>query len=69
MILFIILGEDVTLVLTWIRNSISITIAYSILFIETAKDFWNNLSSGFAQPDVFRMAELQGEITIFSQVL
>lgn len=56
-----------TLVIGWIRNSLSLSIAQSVMYIETASDVWRDLVSKFSQHDVFRMAEVQEEIAFLKQ--
>lgn len=45
-----------TVVIAWIRNSISNSIAQSIMFIEKNVDVWKDFVSRFSQHDVFRGA-------------
>lgn len=37
-----------TLVLAWIRNSVSVSIGYSIMFMDKAKEVWDDLTMIFA---------------------
>ncbi|KAK2421305.1 hypothetical protein QL285_031950 [Trifolium repens] len=50
------------LVHSWILNSVSESIANSIVFMENAIDVWNDLEERFSQGDLVRIAELQQEI-------
>ncbi|GAU20493.1 hypothetical protein TSUD_130510 [Trifolium subterraneum] len=47
------------LVHSWIMNSVSESIAQSIVFMENTIDVWNDLKERFSQADLIRMAELQ----------
>jgi hypothetical protein len=50
------------LVHTWIINSISPSIAHSVVFIEYAMDMWNDLKDRFMGGDRIRVAQLHQEI-------
>ncbi|PNY05212.1 flavonol sulfotransferase-like protein [Trifolium pratense] len=50
------------LVHSWILNSVSESIAQSIMFMENAIDVWNDLKGRFSQGDLVRISELQQEI-------
>ncbi|KAK2450734.1 putative mitochondrial protein [Trifolium repens] len=55
------------LVHSWIMNSVSDSIAQSIVFMENALDVWNDLKERFAQSDLVRIAELQQELHSLKQ--
>jgi hypothetical protein len=55
------------LVHSWIMNSVSESIAQSIVFMENALDVWNDLRERFSQGDLIRIAELQQEIYSLQQ--
>ena len=51
-----------TMVLYWMLNSISSSIARSIMWIDVAADAWNDLELCFPQSDSLRVTELQYDI-------
>lgn len=51
----------------WIMNSVSETIAPSIVFIENAIDVWRDLKDRFSQGDLICISELQLEIHALKQ--
>lgn len=53
--------------MSWILNSISPSIAQSVIFLECAVDIWDDLRERFSQGDLLRIAELQDEIYGMSQ--
>ena len=53
--------------MSWILNSISPSIAQSVIFLECAVDIWDDLRERFSQSDLLRIAELQDEIYGMSQ--
>jgi hypothetical protein len=55
------------LVQSWIMNSVSDSIAQSIVFMENALDVWLDLKERFAQADLVRVAELQQEMSMLKQ--
>ncbi|KAK2406745.1 putative mitochondrial protein [Trifolium repens] len=55
------------LVHSWIMNSVSDSIAQSIVFMENALDVWNDLKERFSQGDLLRISELQQEIYSLQQ--
>jgi hypothetical protein len=55
------------LVHSWILNSVSDSIAQSLVFMENAVDVWNDLKERFSQGDLVRIAELQQEIYALKQ--
>ncbi|GAU31202.1 hypothetical protein TSUD_210590 [Trifolium subterraneum] len=56
-----------SLVHSWILNSVSDSIAQSLVFLENAIDVWTDLRERFAQADLVRIAELQQEIHSLKQ--
>ncbi|CAJ2630442.1 unnamed protein product [Trifolium pratense] len=50
------------LVHSWILNSVSDSIAQSLMFMENAIDVWNDLKERFSQGDLVRVSELMQEI-------
>ena len=52
---------------SWLINSVSPSIAESVMFTENAFDVWNELKERFAQVDRVRIAELQHELYQFKQ--
>ncbi|CAJ2629828.1 unnamed protein product [Trifolium pratense] len=50
------------LVHSWILNSVSDSIAQSLVFMENAIDVWNDLKERFSQGDLVRVSELMQEI-------
>ncbi|PNX98837.1 flavonol sulfotransferase-like protein, partial [Trifolium pratense] len=55
------------LVLSWILNSVSDSIAQSIVFMENAVDVWIDLKERFSQGDLVRISELMQEIYAMQQ--
>lgn len=55
------------LVHTWIINSITPSIAQSVVFIENAVDMWNDFKDRFMRGDRIRVAQLQHEIANLKQ--
>jgi hypothetical protein len=55
------------LVSSWILNSVSESIAQSVVFLENAIDIWNELRERFSQGDLIRISELQQEIYALKQ--
>ncbi|KAK2416966.1 putative mitochondrial protein [Trifolium repens] len=55
------------LVHSWILNSVSESIAQSLVFMENAIDVWLDLKDRFSQGDFVRIAELQQEICALKQ--
>ncbi|WVY91087.1 hypothetical protein V8G54_036601 [Vigna mungo] len=56
-----------TLVMYWLLNSVTPSIAQSVIFLECAIDIWNDLRESFSQGDLLRIAALQEEIYGLSQ--
>jgi hypothetical protein len=55
------------LIHSWLLNSVSESIAQSIVFIENVVDAWNDLKDRFAQGDLVRVSELMQEIYALKQ--
>jgi hypothetical protein len=55
------------LVHSWILNSVSDSIAQSLIFMENAIDVWHDLKERFSQSDLVPIAELQQEIYALKQ--
>lgn len=55
------------LIHSWIMNSVSESIAPSIVFIENAIDVWRDLKERFSQGGLIRISELQLEIHALKQ--
>ncbi|GAU22432.1 hypothetical protein TSUD_123190 [Trifolium subterraneum] len=55
------------LVHSWIMNSVSDSIAQSIVFMENAINVWNDLKERFSQADLVRIDELQQELHSLKQ--
>ncbi|WVZ08791.1 hypothetical protein V8G54_022137, partial [Vigna mungo] len=53
--------------MSWILNSLSPSIAQSVVFFERATDVWTDLREHFSQGDLLRVAELQEEIYSLKQ--
>nr|GMD06025.1 Retrovirus-related Pol polyprotein from transposon TNT 1-94 [Ipomoea batatas] len=51
----------------WILHSVIPIIAQSVLWLDTAKEVWDDLKERFAQGDIFRIADLRGEIYSMKQ--
>ncbi|WVY95950.1 hypothetical protein V8G54_028101 [Vigna mungo] len=56
-----------TLFMSWLLNSVTPSIAQSVIFLECAIDIWNDLRERFSQGDLLRIAALQEEIYGLSQ--
>ncbi|XP_019173878.1 PREDICTED: uncharacterized protein LOC109169450 [Ipomoea nil] len=56
-----------TMVLSWILRAVSSTIAWSVLWINTAEGVWKDLKKRFSQHDVFRVVEIRHKSTIQSK--
>ncbi|CAJ2659476.1 unnamed protein product [Trifolium pratense] len=55
------------LISSWILNSVSPSIAQSVVFMENASDIWNDLRERFSQGDLVRISELRQEICALRQ--
>ncbi|GAU34412.1 hypothetical protein TSUD_217520 [Trifolium subterraneum] len=55
------------LVHSWIMNSVSDSIAQSIVVMENSLDVWNDLKERFSQADLVRISELQQELYALRQ--
>jgi hypothetical protein len=56
-----------TLIMSWILNSVSPSIAQSIIYLERASNIWVDLRKRFSHGDLLRVAELQEEVYAFKQ--
>ncbi|XP_057425631.1 uncharacterized protein LOC130718995 [Lotus japonicus] len=56
-----------SLIHSWILNSVTTSIANSIVFVENACDAWRDLRDRFSQGDLVRIAELHNEISNLKQ--
>lgn len=56
-----------TMVMSCITNSTNHEIAESILWMETAKEIWEELKERYHQRDIFRISDLQEEIYALRQ--
>lgn len=52
---------------TWLTNSMSPKLQYSIVYMDTALEIWNNLKQRFAQENAPRVINIQKEITELHQ--
>jgi len=55
------------LIILWLLNSLSQSIAQSVIYFDHATDIWNDLQERFSQGDLLRIAELQEEIYALKQ--
>ncbi|PNX84220.1 hypothetical protein L195_g040276, partial [Trifolium pratense] len=55
------------LISSWIFNSVSPSIAQSVIFMENAIDIWNDLHERFSQGDLICISELKQEIYALKQ--
>ncbi|XP_050211793.1 uncharacterized protein LOC126661952 [Mercurialis annua] len=55
------------LVMSWIQNSVSLPISKSIEWIDLAFEAWLDLESRFSQGDVYRVLDIQEELSGFKQ--
>ncbi|CAJ2632157.1 unnamed protein product [Trifolium pratense] len=55
------------MVLSWLQRAISESISKSILWIDKASSVWTNLELRFSQGDIFRIADIQDDLTRFQQ--
>ncbi|XP_057431475.1 uncharacterized protein LOC130724295 [Lotus japonicus] len=56
-----------SLIHSWILNSVTTSIANSIVFLENACDAWRDLRDRFTQGDLVRISELHSEISNLKQ--
>nr|KYP37855.1 hypothetical protein KK1_040937 [Cajanus cajan] len=56
-----------TLLMSWLLNSLSPSIAQSVIFFEISIDIWTDLRERFSQGDLLHVAELQEEIYALKQ--
>jgi len=50
------------MVLSWVIRSLSPQIVESVIYIENAKDFWDDLRERFSKGDHFRVSDLLQEV-------
>ncbi|WVZ20684.1 hypothetical protein V8G54_008006 [Vigna mungo] len=55
--------------MSWLLNSLSPSIAQSVIYLDRATDIWIDLHERFSQSDLLRIAELQEEVYAFKQAL
>ena len=55
------------LIISWLLNSVSQSIAQSVIYFDSATDIWNDLWERFSQGDLLCIAELQEEIYAVKQ--
>ena len=55
------------MVLSWLQRSISEGIAQSTLWIDNAHLVWKNLESRFSQGDIFKISDIQDDLTKLQQ--
>jgi len=55
------------MVLSWLRHSISASIAQSILWFDNAHNVWKNLEQRFSQGDIFRISDIQDDLSRLQQ--
>ena len=51
-----------TLIMSWLLNSLSSSIAQSVIYFDHAATIWSDLQERFSQGDLLRIAELQEEV-------
>jgi hypothetical protein len=51
-----------SLVIAWINQTLNPSISKSVIWLDTAKEIWENLRRKFHQADAFRNAAIQGEL-------
>ena len=56
-----------TIVLSWLTNSLSLELKASVMYINTAKNLWNDLRDRLSQGNTPRLFKLQKEISHLSQ--
>ena len=56
-----------TTVLSWLTNSLSLELKASVMYINTAKNLWNDLRDRLSQGNTPRLFKLQKEISHLSQ--
>ena len=55
------------MVTSWLLNSLSVYIAYSVLYFKTAEELWNDLEIRFGQSNGAQLFHLQKAMSDFSQ--
>ncbi|XP_045830694.1 uncharacterized protein LOC123921985 [Trifolium pratense] len=56
-----------TMIMSWITNSVEPEIAQSVLWMDVASEMWQELKDRFYQGDVFRISDIQDEISSLKQ--
>ncbi|MCI35365.1 flavonol sulfotransferase-like protein, partial [Trifolium medium] len=56
-----------TMIMSWITNSVEPEIAQSVLWMDVASEMWQELKDRFYQGDVFRISNIQDEISSLKQ--
>lgn len=51
-----------TMVLAWLKCSISESIARPVLWIDSTSGVWLNFKTRFSQSDIFRISDIQEEL-------
>ncbi|XP_058783548.1 uncharacterized protein LOC131658251 [Vicia villosa] len=59
---FVLWNRCNNMVMAWITNSIDKDISESVLWIDSAKEIWDELHERYHQGDIFRISDLQEEI-------
>ncbi|XP_058732848.1 uncharacterized protein LOC131604424 [Vicia villosa] len=59
---FVLWNRCNNMVMAWITNSIDKEISESVLWIDSAKEIWEELHERYHQGDIFRISDLQEEI-------
>ncbi|XP_073219772.1 uncharacterized protein [Cicer arietinum] len=55
------------MVFSWLQHSISESIAQSIFWIDKAHTIWKNLENRFSQGDIFKISDIQDDLTRLQQ--
>jgi len=56
-----------TIIMSWLLNSLSPSIAQSVIYLERATDVWSDLRHHFSQGDLMCISELQEELYSMKQ--
>ena len=56
-----------TLIMSWLLNSVSQSIAQSVIYLDHASEIWKDLQERFSQCDLLHIAELQEEVYALKQ--
>ena len=51
-----------TMLMSWLLNSVSQSIAQSVIYLDHASEIWKDLRERFSQSDLLRIAELQEKV-------